>query len=776
MSLGSNLRFPTQKASTPMGKVLKSWGASGYRKSAVWTPLVIFVVTALAALLLNGGTQTGASIIGFAGAEQVNLATAEGGRLTRVSVTAGQQVVEGQVVAQLDSSTLDAEMKVLEAEIQQLVSQVSATDAEAGRQEIMDARQLSQSVDQAQVALAKEEGALGEATARLEALTQEKTRLEALVKERLATADELAKISLEHARIAREVAERPHNISHLKEQVENAQALLKRPQRNYRETITSPIRQELEVAERRLELLMARREQLTVKAPARGQVASVVHHVGEVIPAGETLVTLVREIPARVVACVSEQQALEVRAGMSAVLRARDATSRALSAQVVALGPLVNEMPIRCRRSPSVPVWGREVILQLSQPASMVPGEAFDVRLDWDSASQLAGTDTIGTPAARSFLENAISSAEGSALALTGESGQRTQTTIDPQATGGQASNGSASHPAVVTRQALAQRVPVKPLDLGGLDGRRFNLEPSGLIWVPSLARYLVVSDDPGTDNAGKHTPVLFALKLNGQVDASPIPVVGVASLNDLESITQASDGGLYVLASQSTNQKGKRPSDRTAFLKLQMEGTMGAEEGLGSQRLTVVSEVHLAEALDALDAQALVRLGIPGGTQELNIEGMAMGPDGLYLGLKAPLDAEGNALIWRLDQPEVFLKTGNLAAAGLHLHARVKVDADLEGRPAPGGIAELLFLPDGRLLIASTPSGTKEGHQGGRLWRVEAPNANPNGSTLSVELLQRFEGLKPEGLSLSPTPGEAVVVFDTGGPAPQWASIPWGR
>jgi hypothetical protein len=142
-----------------------------------------------------------------------------------------------------------------------------------------------------------------------------------------------------------------------------------------------------------------------------------------------------------------------------------------------------------------------------------------------------------------------------------------------------------------------------------------------------------------------------------------------------------------------------------------------------------------------------------------------------LFLGLKAPLDASGRALVWKLDDPERLLAGGALAPGQLALWARVPLEADRDGRAVPGGIAELLFAGDGALLVSATPSRGDGVVDSGRLYRV----ATPAPGILAPALVRVFAGLKPEGLALDHTGRGLVVVFDRGDATPLWITLPGG-
>lgn len=291
------------------------------------------------------------------------------------------------------------------------------------------------------------------------------------------------------------------------------------------------------------------------------------------------------------------------------------------------------------------------------------------------------------------------------------------------------------------------------------------RFEPSGLLWVEGKSRYVVVSDDTGTKEAADHAPWIFTMDEDGNVDPRPLIVEGLTELNDLESIADAGDGALWVLAAQSQSKKGKRPASRQLFARL-------APHGEGYR---VAESTRLYQWVAGLPAPDRARLGL--GSEDaldaINIEGMTRDGDALLLGLKAPLDAEGRALIWRVADPGALVG-GAAAPATVALYGRLRMEVTADGREAPGGIADLLRLPDGRLLVAATASGTKTLDQTGSLWLTAAP-PEPGGE-MEARRLSAFPGLKPEGLALSPAEGRVTIVFDRDAETPAWLEIPWPR
>jgi multidrug resistance efflux pump len=283
----------------------------------------------------------------------------------------------------------------------------------------------------------------------------------------------------------------------------------------------------------------------------------------------------------------------------------------------------------------------------------------------------------------------------------------------------------------------------------------RSRFEPSALAWLPRLGRYVVASDDTGHARVDDHAPWLFTLAGDGRVDPEPLVIAGLAELSDVEALAPGPGDSLYVLASQSPSRKGKRPPARQIFARITVAD--GAAK--------VAAATLLAERLSSAP-QLLADLGVSD-TAALDIEGMtATAAGGLLLGLKAPLDPDGRASIWHLPRPDVLL-TGDLAGSGLTCRGAVPLTVAADGGQRPGGVSELLELPDGSLLVATTASGADPATQDGAVWHVRP------GDLASARPLRVFPGLKPEGLALRPDGAAVVVVFDTGDAPPQWLELP---
>lgn len=669
-------------------------------------PWALWLTTMGAALHLWREGSRRSPILGFARAAEHAIGATRTAVVQQLAVGLGQHVSAGQVLARLDARELDAQLRVTEAERKQVAA---AASGEQLRRLATTAR-IAREGDRATTALARSQTELRAKRIELQTVEAKRRELETLFSRGLATRHDVLDLELRQAALERAV--------------ESGGALLGLWQRQRLATsgrsaalpgqalaeARATIEAELAVFDRRLERLALARASLTLRAPCAGRVSAIHLREGAVARAGAPVVSVIADNSRRITACVFEDLAPAVHVGARARLTARGGPVRELEGEVVTLGPVIHELPARCRPQPHQPAWGRELEVLLDRPTALVAGEGFNLRLE-DPPLRL----------------------EPRAAAAGGDQGPRPR----------------------------ALQVPA---------ALRANsrFEPSGLVWVPRLNRYLVVSDDTGYPQRDDHAPWLFTMDARGAVDPQPLVVAGLEGLNDAEAIAAGPDGALYLLCSQSASQRGKRSATRQAFVRIVPQGRGYRADG----------QVALAALLDQAAPATRAALGLVD-TTALNLEGMTPDAQGLLIGLKSPLTTEGRAIIWRLRDPARLVASGRLEPAGLSLWGTVALEVEADGRRVAAGIAELLALPDGALLIAGTASGLRPRRQSGALWRLpRAPAASAAGPAHahSAARVQTFAGLKPEGLALSPHPGHLVVAFDNDQRPPAWMELPWPR
>lgn len=273
--------------------------------------------------------------------------------------------------------------------------------------------------------------------------------------------------------------------------------------------------------------------------------------------------------------------------------------------------------------------------------------------------------------------------------------------------------------------------------------------EASGVVWNPTLSRYLVVSDDTGLKEKGtNHAPWIFALSREGVFDETPIPIAGIEKLNDAEALCSGPDDTLFLATSHSENKKGHVKAARRRLFQLTLVG----------RTLKILGSFDLAGAI--------VEAGvIP--SDSVDIEALSYHGGELYVGLKAPQTASGAAIVLKVRDVLSAMKDGAISAGRISKFADIplSVEAAAGGGTVTEGISDMGFLPDGSLLILGNSPKKRPPDGGGALWWRK-----PDGS---VVMLRRFLGLKPEGISLSDDKKHIVIVFDNDRKLPLWLHIP---
>ena len=665
-------------------------------------PWLVWLGTMTAIVFLYSDVHERGRILGFAYGIEYKVAAPSQGRIQSVAVEIGQTVKQGEVIAILDGSSIEAQIRETEALKRKTLAEIDAMAEEVRQRSARTARTLDVSIEKNELTLEQAQAEHRIKRTELQALSKQLKRLKSLVKQQLAPARNLTALEIQHAALSSQVTTAATTTSLLQKQLQSARARRATLPVDPVDIAVAPLKEEIRVLETRLSHLRHQKTNLVLRAPADGQVYRIIQRPGDVAAAGQTIVRLIGTQSDRIVACVSEYEALNVQVGAKATLNQRDVSGKSLSGRVISMGPIVDEVPVRCRRDPRLPAWGRDVVIALDEPGILVPGQAFYVSIDKDKKT------------------------EGSAVA------------------------------AVPTVGSLPS--DVKPMSVPDRIKSMSRLEPSGLIWIERLKRYVMVSDDTGFKTSNKHAPWLFGLGTEGQVDPEPITIRGLTELNDLEAITGV-DGLYFILSSQSHNRKGKRKKNRQIFARIILEGQAFRSDG----------SVHLVESLKNAGQDFIEALGLKD-LKTLDIEGMTIRNGSLLIGLKAPLDVHGRAIIWKMDFPNKLFDSGDIRQSGLSLWSTVKLEVQADNATVPGGISELLNLPDGGLVITATASGIDTRTQDGAIYFARTPKV---GMT-SARKIRDFPGLKPEGLALSPEAGRLMVVFDRGNELPSWINVPW--
>jgi len=277
--------------------------------------------------------------------DQVVLGTKVAGRLAEITVDLGTRVKRGQIIGKLDQSDFKLRVEQAEAALQQARVRLGLTPTGS-----------DEKVDPEQTAIVRQARAM-----------MDDARLTRDRSVRLAQQELIARAQLDSAEAALLVSEGRYQDAI--EEVRNRQAV---------------------IAQRRSELDLARQQlaDTVILSPLDGVVSLKQASVGEYLPAGAPIATMVRVHPLRLRVPVPEREGSGVRAGHAVTLTV-EGDSTLYRGRVVRLSPIVQEQNRTLLVEAEVPnergflrpgSFARvEIMTEVSQPVVTVPSTAIIV-------------------------------------------------------------------------------------------------------------------------------------------------------------------------------------------------------------------------------------------------------------------------------------------------------------------------------------------------------------------------------------------------------------
>jgi multidrug resistance efflux pump len=290
----------------------------------------VWLATVGAALWIYMDIEAGPTIVGFAHSVEYAVSPVRNARVITVAVEVGQEVVEGQVLVLLDPAEIERDIAVLEAKYGRAQSELLAA-TERAKQDVAQ-RNASSENRRAQI----EEQLLDARASRMTADAErrakrvERKRIKKLVDERLADRGRLAALDARLATLDARVDASQTSVKVFEKRLKAAKPVVVTTPGAHVEIMTAPYRHDIEVIDTQLHALRAHRREAVLRAPANGRVAEVRLHPGSVAGPDEPVVKIIGEPGGRVIACVGEAQALDVRVGDPATVWPRKAGSESL--------------------------------------------------------------------------------------------------------------------------------------------------------------------------------------------------------------------------------------------------------------------------------------------------------------------------------------------------------------------------------------------------------------------------------------------------------------
>ena len=357
------------------------------RERSPWIAwLVSLVVIVWLGLSVSGGGMAPA----VAEVRQVALASPRTARVAAVSVVPGDAVTAEQVLVQMDTSEIDAELAVARAELERLRLEIAAQGISLKEDALETVERLSSEAESTSLALAQIEAAEQRDRSELTQLDEQIGRQQRLVDEKLAAADALNELKLRRSALARTVEEYQRTVGQARARSQAAAQRLAEWRAGKRvgpaaqdsslEQRLAPYRAAVDSQQERIRQIERTRTRLTLTAPFAGRVGEILLRAGDTAPANATVLTVVDNDPRNAIAYVEQMSAHRVQVGDIALLRPSDGSGPRRSGHVTAVAASISETPMRFRLVPSYPSYCRAVYIALDLlDVPPLPGQAFDV-------------------------------------------------------------------------------------------------------------------------------------------------------------------------------------------------------------------------------------------------------------------------------------------------------------------------------------------------------------------------------------------------------------
>ena len=280
------------------GTELKTYGANAKRHPAVtWSrmklkwPMLVWILAVITTAVMFKNNVSFRHLSGIVQVTSEEIASLETARIQKIHVVVGQAVTNGQILVEMDTSLLDAEMDV---------------------ERIQMGRQFSLLIQRQEESLRVMRIELAQSKAELAVIADEVKRLEDLSERRLIDVQTVAGIKAREEGLKSVVKLYPEAIKDVEQKLE--------ANRLQQEDLINKLSDDSvgDIEGERLGLLKLRRDNHVLRASRDGHVSRLYKETSEVVAAGEVMLTVVTPKPAYVLGFLPESNIGDVLVGMAA--------------------------------------------------------------------------------------------------------------------------------------------------------------------------------------------------------------------------------------------------------------------------------------------------------------------------------------------------------------------------------------------------------------------------------------------------------------------------
>jgi multidrug resistance efflux pump len=334
------------------------------------------------------------------------------GRLQTLSVRPFERVVAGQTLALLntvlDNEPVKAQLVTLQAEIDSLSAQLVSLKEDYSAQEmdrnldyVTEQRRFEADIEDTRLRILETNAVLASDKILLGDLQMELKIAQKLLEQKAVKPYDVEKAQLQYDTLAAKLIENEHLLEQAKADLKDN---LKRyddyqQQKPYHPSVDHAlhvIRQAIKVQEGLMGELQARLKPLELTSPITGIVIPIqgnsnevdlrrpgenlIRRPGEVLNAGDSVCSVVEIEPREIAVYVEEGQLSQVHEGSSVELMKTTQPAQIAQSQVIHVSPVMERLPERLWINPTMPQWGRMVLIGIPPGFRLTSGETVRVR------------------------------------------------------------------------------------------------------------------------------------------------------------------------------------------------------------------------------------------------------------------------------------------------------------------------------------------------------------------------------------------------------------
>lgn len=365
-------------------------------------PILVWLAAAGAVCFLFVYRNSRFTTVGIANAQTCIFTAPDSGWLISMPVHLYQQVRQGQPLAVLrllppaeieraraqveaERAAVLAELEYRKIQVEQMLRQMAGNQSREQREQLYREHQIALDAEKTQLLILEIQSRLEPARIQLKDLETEKQVLGDLLAKKAIEPYELQKVQVQAEALAAQIAQDEQQLLEAKQELETLKGRLE----TFRASAgvspeqmlsLEPLQKAVALQEKRLEELSAIDFDVVLEAPFDGIVASIGCAVGQTVSKDMPILTLAAPSVDYVTAWVPQEQTGSFTLHQPVEIIKMSSPQKVLRSEVAEIGPMVELMPERLWKNPSVPEWGRPVRIPVHPELQLVPNELVGIR------------------------------------------------------------------------------------------------------------------------------------------------------------------------------------------------------------------------------------------------------------------------------------------------------------------------------------------------------------------------------------------------------------